>query len=162
MSGGDTQQSPPPPPPPRSGSPFGRFLTSPVLVVGVIALVAGAAALNFVPGDGGGPGDASGQESGIDGSWESPAGDVGGQPVVHLDVSRFGGTLTRGRCTGRLSPRETESDDEWVFTYTHESGGRRCPRRMRVTVSLVDEGTLRIEARRRGREYLSGTLTRDG
>ena len=71
-----------------------------------------------------------------------------GAPVVRLELTRSGGTLAVGGCTGELTPR-----DDGVFAYEDTSGERGCPRRMRVTVSLVDRDTLRIEARRRGRPY---------
>ena len=160
MSGGDTEQSPPPPPPPRTGSPFGRFLTSPVLLVGAVALLVGFTTLRFVGSDGGGGENPAGQAPGIDGSWGTLPSAGREEPAVRMEVDRSGGVLTRGRCSGVLTPRQTESDDRWVFAYEHESGGRRCPRRMRVTLSLVDDNTLRITARRGGREYVSGTLIR--
>ena len=47
-----------------------------------------------------------------------------------------------------------------VYDYAGTSGARGCPRRTRVTVTLVDPRTLRIDERRRGRPYLSGTLRR--
>ena len=158
MSGGDTQQTPPPQPPPRTGSPFGRFLTSPVLLVGLVALAVGFATFRSA-GDGGDDGEAGSEQVGIAGSWEALAGDTRDRRAVSLEVGRFGGTLTSGRCTGKLTPRETESD-EWVFTYRDESGVRGCPRRMRVRVSLVDPDTLRLETRRPGRPYRSTTLRR--
>ena len=153
MSGGDTQQTPPPPPPPRTGSPFGRFLTSPVLLVGLVALAVGFATFNY---DGENPGDAGPASQGFAGSWESvPGAGAGGEPVVRLELTRSGGTLAVGGCAGELAPR-----DDGVFAYEDTSGERGCPRRMRVTVSLVDRDTLRIEARRRGRPYVSQTLER--
>lgn len=154
MSAPDTQQGRPPPPPPPSGSPFGRFLTSPVLLVGLVALVVGFATFRSVGGNGGSPGDA-GPASGIAGLWvKPPATTVAGTPV-RLELTRSGGTLAVGRCTGELTPRETASDDEWVFAYEDASGERECPRRMRVTVSLVDRDTLELDSR-----AFSGTLER--
>jgi hypothetical protein len=155
VSGPDTQQSPPPPPPPRSGSPFGRFLTSPVLLVGVIALVVGFTTFRYVDGDGG-AGDAGPASQGIAGSWESvPGAGAGGAPVVRLELTRSGGTLAIGSCKGELTPR---GDD--VFAYRDTSGGRGCPRRMRVTVSQVDRDTLRVAVKRRGIPSVSHTLER--
>ena len=148
MSGPDTQQAPPPPPPPPSGSPFGRFLTSPVLLVGVIALVVGFATLRFIDGERGG-GSAAPAAS-IAGSWATPPTGAGSEePVVLLEVARSGGTLAVDNCTGDLTPTETGSD-EWVFSYADTSGKRGCPRRMLVTVSLVNRNTLRVTARRPG------------
>ena len=156
VSAPDTQQGRPPPPPPPSGSPFGRFLTSPVLLVGLVALVVGFATFRSVGGNGGNPGDAGPASPGIAGSWELvPGSGAGGAPDVQLELTRSGGTLAIGRCTGELTAR---GDD--VFAYRDTSGDRECPRRMRVTVSLVDRDTLELEARRRGREYVSATLRR--
>jgi hypothetical protein len=159
VSDADTQQAPPPPPPPPSGSPFGRFLTSPVLLAGVLALVVGFAALRYIGDDGGGA--TAPVPSGIAGSWGTPPSGAAAQHIVQLEVARSGGTLTVDGCTGDLTPRETGADDEWVFSYADTSGERRCPRRMIVTVSLVDRSTLRVEGRRPGgREVFSGTLRR--
>ena len=156
MSDADTQQAPPPPPPPPSGSPFGRFLTSPVLLVGVVALVVGFATFRYV-GDHGGAGDAGPATPGIVGSWESrPGAGGGGGSAVRLELTRSGGTLAIGGCTGELTPR---GDD--VFAYENTSGGRGCPRRLRVTLSLVGRDSLRLEARRLGgRVFASGLLRR--
>jgi hypothetical protein len=152
VSGPDTQQGRPPPPPPPSGSPFGRFLTSPVLLVGVVALVVGFTTFRMVGGDGGNPGDAAPATPGIAGSWEDmPAdGGAGGGSTVDLELTRTGGTLVVGRCRGELTPR---GDD--VFAYRDTSGKRGCPRRMRVTVSLVGRDTLEIDSR-----LFSGMLER--
>ena len=152
MSAPDTQQGRPPPPPPPSGSPFGRFLTSPVLLIGLVALVVGFATFRSV-GNGGNPGDAGPATPGIAGSWELvPASNAGGAPDVQLELTQSGGTLAIGRCTGELTAR---GDD--VFAYRDTSDERGCPRRMRVMVSLESSDTLRIDARR-----LSATLRRVG
>jgi hypothetical protein len=162
VSGGDIQQGPPPTPqPPRpSGSPFGRFLTSPVLLVGVLALAVAFAGVRYI-GDGDGGTSAAPEPSGIAGSWETVPTSAGHVPIVQLEVARSGGTLTVDGCTGDLTPRESGSS-EWAFRYVDSSGERGCPRQMSVTVSLVNRGTLRVDARRRGREYFSGTLRRAG
>ena len=156
MSGGDTQQRPPPPPPPSttSGSPFGRFLTSPVLLGGVIALVLGFATLRFV----GGPNTASGPPTavptpaveGIAGTWASEVpSNAHVLDPVRLHIAADGtGTMTRGACSGTLAPTTTMSSAA-VFEYTKTSGPRRCPRRTQVTVTLED-GALRFEERGRG------------
>ena len=150
MSAPDTQQGRPPPPPPPSGSPFGRFLTSPVLLVSAVALVVGVATFASLGGDGGNPGDA-GPASSIAGSWETlPGAGSGGEPVVQLELTRSGGTLAIDGCTGELTAR-----GEDVFAYRDTSGDRECPRRMRVTVSLVDRDALEIDSR-----SFSGTLQR--
>jgi hypothetical protein len=158
VSGTDTQQAPPPPPPPPSGSPFGRFLTSPVLLVGVIALVVGFAVLRYVGGDGGG---SAAPAASVVGSWATPPTGAGShERVVQLEVARSGGTLAVDNCTGDLTPRETGSD-EWVFSYADTSGERGCPRRMIVTVSLVDRNSLRVAARRpSGRVEFAGKVSR--
>jgi hypothetical protein len=157
VSGPDIQQGPPPPPPPPSGSPFGRFLTTPVLLVGVLALVVGFATFRYMGGDGGGGGHAA--PAGLTGSWQALPSAAGHDPLVQLQVTRSGGTLSVDECTGDLTPRDTASD-EWVFAYWDTSGERRCPRRMSVTLTLVDSDTLRLEARRRGREYIDTTMRR--
>lgn len=149
MSEPDTQPGPPPPPQPPSGSPFGRFLTSPVLLVGVIALVVGFTTFRYVSGDGN-PGDAGPASPGIAGSWEPLPGAGAEEPVVQLELTRSGGTLAIGGCTGELTPR---GDD--VFAYRDTSGKRGCARRMRVMVSLIGRDSLEIESR-----SFSGTLTR--
>jgi hypothetical protein len=152
VSAPDTQQAPPTPPPPPSGSPFGRFLTSPVLLGGVLALVVGFAGLRYL-GEGGGSSSAP-EPSGIAGSWETLPASGAHAPNVQLQVARSGGTLTVDECAGSLTPRET-GPDEWVFAYEDTSGERGCPRRMRVTVSLADRNTLQVDARN-----FSGTLRR--
>jgi hypothetical protein len=120
-----------------------------VLLVGLVALVVGFATFRSVGGDDGTPGDAGPVTPGIAGSWVSlPGADAG----VQLELTRSGGTLAIGGCTGELTAR---GDD--VFTYEDTSGERGCPRRMRVTVSLEGSDTLRIDARR-----FSGTLRRAG
>jgi hypothetical protein len=161
VSDPDTQQAPPPPPPPPSGSPFGRFLTSPVLLVGVIALVVGFAMLRYIGGEYGG-GSAAPAASAA-GSWATPPTGAGSEePVVLLELARSGGTLAVDNCAGDLSPTETHSD-EWVFSYADTSGERGCPRRMTVTVSLADRNTLRVAARRPGgRVEFAGTVSRTG
>lgn len=160
MSGGDIQQGPPPPPqPPRpSGSPFGRFLTSPVLLAGILALAVAFAGVRYI-GDGGGGSTAAPEPSGIAGSWETLPASGAHVPNVQLQVARSGGTLTVDGCTGDLAPRESGST-EWAFSYVDTSGERGCPRRLSVTVSLEGRDTLRLEARRRGRPYVSATLRR--
>jgi hypothetical protein len=162
VSGPDTQQAPPPPPPPPSGSPFGRFLTSPVLLAGIVALVVGFAILQYSGRETGG-GSAAPAAS-IAGSWATPPTGAGSEePVAQLEVARSGGTLAVDNCTGDLTPRETASDDKWVFSYADTSGKRGCPRRMIVTVSLVDRNTLRVAARRPGgRVEFADTVNRVG
>jgi hypothetical protein len=151
VSAPDTQQGRPPPPPPPSGSPFGRFLTSPVLLVGVLALAVGIATFSYIGGDGGNPGDAGPASPGITGSWEEvPEAGAGGGSTVELELTRSGGTLTFGDCKGELTPR-----GDGVFAYRDTSGEPQCPLRMRVTVSLIGRDTLRIESRE-----FSGTFQR--
>jgi hypothetical protein len=149
VSDPDTQQGPPPPPQPPSGSPFGRFLTSPVLLIGVLALAVGFATFRYVAGDGT-TGSTGPAPTGIAGSWESLPGAGAHEPVAQLELTRSGGTLAVDSCTGELTPR---GDD--VFAYEDTSGERGCPRRMRVTVTLVDRNTLEIASR-----SFSGTLRR--
>ena len=122
-----------------------------MLLVGVIALVVGFTTFRYVSGDGN-PGGAGPASQGIAGSWESLPGAGAEEPVARLELERSGGTLAIGGCTGDLTPR-----DEGVFAYRDTSGGRGCPRRMRVRVTLVDRDTLEIDSR-----SFSGTLTRAG
>lgn len=161
MSGGDTpQQAPPPPPPPPSGSPFGRFLTAPVLMATALALVVSAVAVQFIPDDGGG-GSAAPEPAGIAGTWSGEvmaAGIVRGPVRLELDDDGTG-TMTRGRCTGSLAPLRAGAEAA-TFAYTEASGERGCPRRTRVSVTLVDEDTLRFVQRRGGRTLASGRLAR--
>jgi hypothetical protein len=155
VSAPDTQQSPPPPPPP-SGSPFGRFLTSPVLLVGVIALVVGFAALRSVGKDGATSAEPVPGEEGLAGTWSA----TGTALPVSLELADDGtGTLTRGGCTGSLAPVRAGAETA-VLAYTDTSGEPECPRRTRIRVTLVDADTLRVVERRRGRLQSSGTLRR--
>ena len=150
--------TPEPPPPPPSGSPFGRF---PTQLLGLVAVAAaGVAAVSFSMSGGGGN-SAGPPASGLEGTWQSLPADAAGDEV-QLELSRSGGTLTAGRCSGDLKPRETGTD-EWVFRYVDTSGDRACPQVLRVVVSLVDRDTLRVEAQRRGgRELSTETLMRVG
>jgi hypothetical protein len=166
VSGGDTQPGPPPPPPPSktSGSPFGRFLTSPVLLGGVLALVLGFATLQYLgtnttsdrPASGGKPPPTS-----LAGTWrEAPTSNASDQ-LVSIRIAPDGtGAMTRGACSGTLAPTTTMSDAA-VYEYTETSSVRGCPRRTQVTVQLEGEA-LRFEERRRGGRVLSaGTLQPD-
>ena len=112
MSDPDTQQGRPPPPPPPSGSPFGRFLTSPVLLVSVIALVVGVATFASLGGGGGtsGGGEPGDSQPAIAGSWESLPTSTGKQPVVQLEVAPSGGTLeSSGESTSPPTPSASAS-----------------------------------------------------
>ena len=151
--------TPEPPPPPPSGSPFGRF---PTQLLGLVAVAAaGVAAVSFSMSGGGGN-SAGPPPAGIAGTWESlPSSNAGGG-VVELELSRSGGTLTAGGCSGELAPRESATN-KGVFRYVDESGERGCPRVLRVDVSLAGRDKLRVEARRRGgRELFTETLRRVG
>ena len=154
MSGGESAQPGPTPPPP-SGSPFGRFKT---VVVGImVATVASVAALQYAANDGGG-GSSSGppRETGIAGTWTA----TGTALPVRLELEDDDtGTLTVGPCTGSLAPVRTGTETA-TFAYTDTSGSGGCPRRSRVTVTLVDEDTLRFEQGRGERAPASGTLKR--
>lgn len=160
MSGGDSaQQGATPPAGQPTGSPFGRFKT---VVVGVmVAMVASAAALQYASdGGGGAPPPPDTIERGIVGSWTGEPTASGERPVVRLELADDGtGTLTRGRCAGTLAPVRAQQKRA-VFDYTDTSGRRGCPRRMRVRVTLVDEDTLRVVERRRGRTVSSERLRR--
>ena len=155
MSGGDIEQGSPPPPPPPSGSPFGRFLTSPVLLGGVVALVLGFATLRYIGGEDGGT-SAAPAEDGLAGTWAA----TGTALPYRLELADDGtGTLTRGGCTGSLAPRRTGAETA-ILVYTDTSGERACPRRARVTVTLVDADTLRVVERRGGRTLAPALLAR--
>ena len=158
MSAPDTQQRPPSQPPPPSGSPFGRFLTTPVLLVGVLALVVGIATFRYI-GEGEPASDAGPAPSSFAGSWQTMPGDKSHDPLVRLDLTDEGGTMTVEDCTGELTPLETGSN-RWLLRYTDTSGERGCPRRLAVTVSLRDDESLALEARQRGRRYAIATLER--
>jgi hypothetical protein len=154
VSGGETAQPGPTPPPP-SGTPFGRFKT---VVVGImVATVASVAALQYAANDGGGGSPTGPAETGIAGSWSA----TGTGLPVRLELEEDGtGTLTVGPCTGTLTPLRTGTETA-TFAYTGTSGGG-CPRRSRVTVTLVDEDTLRFVQRRGERTLTTGTLQRAG
>jgi hypothetical protein len=171
VAGSDTQQGPPPPPPPPSGSPFGRFLTSPVLLVGVLALVVGAATLSYVGGDDGGVGSGSpvpsptstpGATTTLAGRWEGEATIVGGEAVrVRLSLQTDGsGLMRRGRCAGSLAPTSVARDAA-ILAYTEARGRGSCPRQTEVSIALAGDGRLRFEERESGgRPYAAGTLRR--
>jgi hypothetical protein len=169
VSGGDTQQSPPPPPPPRSGSPFGRFLTSPILVVALIAL---AVSIAVLAGSGGrGPGDAAPVETPghggvasteLQGVWTGPAETADGTAAtVRLTIRPRGGRLRRGGCRGSLQTLGVPGRDRAAFAYTEQTRRQACPAETRVTVRL-EQRILRIEETLDGAPYLSGVLTRAG
>jgi hypothetical protein len=128
-----------------------------VLLVGVLALVVGFATFRYMGDSAGGGGHAA--PAGLTGSWETLPTAAGLEPSVKLEVSRSGGSLSVNKCAGSLTPRVTDSE-EWAFAYRDTSGTPGCPRRMSVTLTLVDSDTLHLEARRRGREYLDTTLRR--
>ena len=158
MSDSDTQQAPPPPPPPRSGSPFGRFLTSPVLLVGLVALAVGFATFRSTgedePASGTRPEPAS-----FAGSWETLPSDSGHDRFVQLELTDAGGTMTVDDCSGDLTPLD-KGANRWLLAYTDTSRERGCPRRLEVIVTRRDDETLDLEARRRGRPYAAATLER--
>ena len=166
MSGGDTQQGPPPPPQPSrpSGSPFGRFLTSPVLLVGVVALVVGFATFRYVGDDGGGTGASAPMPTpgaSLEGTWRGGATAGVREIRIRLELRDDGtGTLRRAGCAGTLTPAPTMGGAA-VFDYEAASRERGCPRRTQVSVTQVDPETLRLEERLPdGRTLLEGTLRR--
>jgi hypothetical protein len=153
--------APPEPPPPRpSTSPFGRF---PTQIVGVLAvLVAGVAAVSFSVSGGGGGSNAGPARTpmGLDGTWQGQASLVGGEAArLVLEIRDDGtGTLRRAGCVGRLTPAQTMGD---AALFDYSSSERGCPRRTQVSVTQVDEDTLRLEERRLdGRPLLDATLRR--
>jgi hypothetical protein len=119
----------------------------------MVATVASVAALQYAANDGGG-GSSSGPpaETGIAGTWTA----TGTALPVRLELEDDGtGTLTVGPCTGTLERSGAET-----FVYTETSGGRGCPQRSQVTVTLVDDDTLRFVQRRGDQTLASGTLQR--
>jgi hypothetical protein len=166
VSGPDaTQNGAPPPPPPPTGSPFGRFLTQPVFLVALLALMVSlplvALALNG-GGDAAAPqsGDASGE---VVGTWAGATTGARSGVVIELDVhSDDAGTLTRRyeavTCSGTLRRRATTGDTV-TFDYVERLHPRRCPRRSTVALTPLSGDRLRFEESRRGRVVAEGVLT---
>jgi hypothetical protein len=155
-----SQNGAPPPPPQPTGSPFGRFLTQPVFLVALLALMVSAPVVALVlrGGDAGGRG--GDHEPAVVGTWAgSLAGSADVAPVaVELTISSLeGGTMARGGCRGELT-RRSSSARRYVFTYREQSDLPRCPRRSTVIVEPLDDDRLRFEERRRGRVVGQGVL----
>jgi hypothetical protein len=160
VSGGDASQNgAPPPPPPPSGSPFGRFLTQPVFLVALLALMVSVPVIALALNDGGGGTAASPPQSAVVGDWAGPAvaPDAEGPVEVELTIRSLrggdDGTFLRGRCGGVLSHR-----GDLEFSYVEQRDPDRCPRRSTVVVTPVGDDRLRFEERRGGRVVAEGVL----
>jgi hypothetical protein len=176
MSGGDTpkQGTQAPPPSTPSGSRFGSFMTQPVLVVALIALVVSVPlAIGSLSGGGGGGNSAPtgtppprGLLAEIAGDYTGQAPFRGGHGVaqVELTIGLDGrGSLARstpaGRCAGELRLRRASSR-RTVFGYTETEDPASCPHTTTVTVRRLGSGELRFNETQRGRVLLSGRLQR--
>lgn len=152
--------APPEPPPPRpSTSPFGRF---PTQIVGMLAvLVAGVAAVSFSMSGGNNAAPPPDDEpAGLEGTWQGQASiDAGEVSPLVLEIREDGtGTLRRAGCAGRLTPARTMGG---AALFDYSSSERGCPRRTQVSVTQVDENTLRLEEWGvNGRSLLNATLQR--
>ena len=174
MSGGDTpkQGAQAPPPSRPSGSRFGSFMTQPVLVVALIALVVAVPlAIGSLSGGTGGGDSApslatpsSGVLADIAGDYIGRASLRSGHGVAEVEL-RIGpdgrGSLARstaaGICAGELRLRGT-SARRAVFGYTETANSASCPRMTTVTVRRLAGGKLQFTEALRGRVFLSGRL----
>jgi hypothetical protein len=174
VSGGDTSQngaSAAPPPPPRPpGSPFGRFLQNPVLLVGFVALMISLPiAVLSVRGSGDSSPAGNGglpAEPGVVGSW---AGSTAGivptdtEEVVVLEIRSLdeGGTMTRRftgtTCRGDLRYRDT-AGERVEFDYVARRVAKGCPRRSLVVLEPVGDDQLRFRETRGERLVAEGVL----
>jgi hypothetical protein len=166
VSGGDaTQNGAPPPPPPPTGSPFGRFVTQPVFLVALLALMVSLPVVALaLRGDGGGASEPSDTPAVVAGEWAGPAlgegGAGGGVDAVNIELtidSGGDGTLAVGRCRGVLSSRRTRGRS-LVFAYIGQGDRVGCPQRSTVGVTPLPGDRLRIEQRRGRRIVAEGVL----
>jgi hypothetical protein len=165
VSGGDATQNgaPPPPPPPPSGSPFGRFLTQPVFLVALLALMISLPVVALsLKGDGGDA--ASPPQSSVVGTWAGAVtgANADGHVAIQLDVrSDDDGTLTRRyesvTCRGTLRRRST-SGDEVTFDYVEQLHPRRCRQRSTVVLTPLADDMLRLRELRGGRVVTEAVL----
>jgi hypothetical protein len=167
VSGPDaTQNGAPPPPPPPTGSPFGRFLTQPVFLVALLALMVSLPLVALAVGGGGqdaGAPQPSEDPESVVGTWDGATTGARSGVVIELDVhSDDAGTLTRRyeavTCSGTLRRRATTRDTV-TFDYVERLHPRRCPRRSTVALTPLSGDRLRFEESRRGRVVAEGVLT---
>jgi hypothetical protein len=171
VSGGDASQNgAPPPPPPPSGSPFGRFLTQPVFLVALVALMISLPIVALAINGGEHTASPPGDEPAVVGSWAgATAGVVGGHVAISLDVRSLDGgddgTLTRRyealTCRGTLRHRATTAGGA-TFDYVERLHPRRCPRRSTVELTPLSDGSLRFREQRRGRLVAEAVLGTTG
>lgn len=159
-----TQNGAPPPPPQPTGSPFGRFLTQPVFLVALLALIVAAPIVALaLKGDEGGSAAAPTEARAILGDWSGPA--TARNAAVPVDVELTirslsgsdAGTLTRGRCSGALASRG-KTGRGYVFAYEEQADAEGCPRRATVVVEPLRDDRLRFVERRGGRIVAEGVL----
>jgi hypothetical protein len=155
-----TQNGAPPPPPPPTGSPFGRFLTQPVFLVALLALIVSAPIVALVlKGDDGG----SAAAPTVLGDWSGPATAPNAEGPVDVELtirSLSGGddgTLTRGRCSGALTSRG-RTGSGYLFAYEERADPEGCPRSAAVVVEPLAGDRLRFVERRAGRILAEGVL----
>jgi hypothetical protein len=165
VSGGDASQTgPPPPPPPPRGSPFGRFLTQPVFLVALLALMVSLPVIALSLNRGNGGTAASPPRPAVVGDWEGPVVAPNASMAVEIDLTirslrgEDDGTLTQGLCSGVLSHRRKTARG-FVFSYVEQRDPTGCPARSTVVVEPVGDDRLRFEERRGGRVVSEGVLT---
>ncbi len=150
----------PPPPRPPAGSPFGRFLQNPVLLIGFVALLVSVPVIALAIGGGGG-GSSAGPAStptateAVIGDWTGTL----GESEVALTIRGAEGELTR--MTGGTTCRGTLRQDSTMgrsVEFAHRGGGG-CPRRSTIVLSVVADDRLRIDELRGDRLVAEGTLT---
>ena len=168
MSGGDATQNgvPPPPPPPPTGSPFGRFLTQPVFLVALVALMISLplVALSLEGGSSNsGPQGGGDALDAVQGRWSAiPSGAHGGVELVIRSgpgtsdgrLTRFGGAM----CSGTLTYAST-SGDTVVFDYAERRDRDTCPARSTVEVTPLDGDRLRFVEKHDGTVVADEVLT---
>jgi hypothetical protein len=167
VSGGDASQNgAPPPPPPPTGSPFGRFLTQPVFLVALVALMISLplVALSLEGGsNNSGPQSVDEPLDLVQGRWSAIPSDAhGGVDLVIRSgpgaddgrLTRFGGPL----CSGTLT-YVTTSGDTVVFDYAERRNRDVCPARSTVELTPLGGDRLRFVEKRNGSVVAEDVLT---
>jgi hypothetical protein len=158
-----TQNGAPPPPPPPTGSPFGRFLTQPVFLVALLALIVAApiAALALKGGDGSTAAAPAGPPVARHWAGKASAPNAVRALDVELTIRSLSGgedgTLTRGRCSGTLRFRD-KAGAGYAFAYEERADRLSCPRRATVVVEPLSTDRLRFVERRAGLVLAEGVL----
>jgi hypothetical protein len=161
VSGGDaTQNGAPPPPPPPTGSPFGRFLTQPVFLVALVALMISLplVALSLGGRTSSGPQDNADPLDAVQGSWGGSAGDAEVALVVDSGPGAVDGRLTRARCRGTLTYLDTAGETV-RFEYTERRDRDDCPARSTVSLTPLGGDRLRFQESGGGLVAVEAELT---